>query len=71
MLRTPESKGLLNTAISNAANACAGYVERHVVVQLRKFTDKVRSIVPAVRANRLHVNLPLRLLHDRIFPHDR
>lgn len=34
-------------------------------------TDMIRSIVPALRANRLHVDLPLRLLHDRIIPHDR
>jgi hypothetical protein len=38
---------------------------------IEKVTDKVHSIVPALRANRLHVNLPLRLLHDRIIPHDR
>lgn len=38
---------------------------------MEKSTDKVRSIVPALRANRLHVDLPLRLLHDRIIPHDR
>lgn len=44
VLRTPESKGLFNNAISNAANACAGYVERCVIAQSRNLLTKYAAL---------------------------